>query len=605
MKTKKILSVLFMALGFVFAIGSCSNDRDPKSDVSQTANNTGELRTTSSNWRTSPFESTLRFSKVFDYDYLDGTFDRDYEPINQYILPDDCELMIYYNFVSRKIHNYNTAVWAGKYKIATSFITSSERDRSMVNSIYDQWSLEEFEVSKVIKETRRNVYDPDELADYYGDGERPEQSFSAKYFLKFPKGKYKITDVYAQLTNNESYKVRPHYPAKYERVDSLSNNDYDVVFFYEYYNDVYGGYHNENLTIACMVENAVTHQSIRALLLSKINPEHGKIWLSNPTSEEGYAIQGDKISVDVVPDEGYEVNNVYVNGKPLPLRDAKINSTTGELSTSFIINENSVVTAEVVKKSPKVRMCTVFVEDHSNGNIRFIAGGKEYVNDGFTVPEGTEITVISTPDEGYNFSELSLIDGITGDETIINESNYTFKITQEELYINPVFVKKLYTEIKVGDHTNGNLRFTVGDKVYVNEGFVVERGTPVTVEAIVINPKDYYFNGFTIDKKVHKDEKLTPRLELSMSMDISSYEIGAVFDPIPSLKYQVDVQSTANGLVQLSESGLVDKDSEVEVYATANAGYKVGGIYVNGKLIDGSSFKVKANSRVKVVFNKI
>lgn len=94
-------------------------------------------------------------------------------------------------------------------------------------------------------------------------------------------------------------------------------------------------------------------------------------------------------------------------------------------------------------------------------------------------------------------------------------------------------------------------------------------------------------------------------------MDLSSYTdkplctVGAVFDPIPSLKYQVDVQSTANGLVQLSESGLVDKDSEVEVYATANAGYKVGGIYVNGKLIDGSSFKVKANSRVKVVFNKI
>lgn len=440
------------------------------------------------------------------------------------------------------------------------------------------------------------------MADYYGDGERPQQSFSAKYFLKFPKGKYKITDVYAQLTNNESYKVRPHYPAKYERVDSLSNNDYDVVFFYEYYNDVYGGYHNEKLTIACMVENAVTHQSIRALLLSKINPEHGKIWLSNPTSEEGYAIQGDKISVDVVPDEGYEVNNVYVNGKPLLLRDAKINSTTGELSTSFIINENSVVTAEVIKKSPKVRMCTVFVEDHSNGNIRFIAGGKEYVNDGFTVPEGTEINVISTPDEGYNFSELSLIDGITGDETIINESNYTFKIIQEELYINPVFVKKLYTEIKVGDHTNGNLRFTVGDKVYVNEGFVVEIGTIVKVDAIPIDSEEYYLTAFSVNKKSIYKKGIN---SYDVETETESCLIDTKFEPIPSLKYQVDVQSTANGLVQLSESGLVDKDSEVEVYATANAGYKVGGIYVNGKLIDGSSFKVKANSRVKVVFNKI
>lgn len=351
-----------------------------------------------------------------------------------------------------------------------------------------------------------------------------------------------------------------------------------------------------------MVENAVTHQSIRALLLSKINPEHGKIWLSNPTSEEGYAIQGDKISVDVVPDEGYEVNNVYVNGKPLPLRDAKINSTTGELSTSFIINENSVVTAEVIKKSPKVRMCTVFVEDHSNGNIRFIAGGKEYVNDGFTVPEGTEINVISTPDEGYNFSELSLIDGTTGDETIINESNYTFNITQEELYINPVFVKKLYTEIKVGDHTNGNLRFTVGDKVYVNEGFVVERGTIVKVEAIPIDSEEYYLTAFSVNKKSIYKKGIN---SYDVETETESCLIDTKFEPIPSLKYQVDVQSTANGLVQLRESGLVDKDSEVEIYATANEGYKVGGIYVNGKLIDGSSFKVKANSRVKVVFNKI
>jgi len=207
---------------------------------------------------------------------------------------------------------------------------------------------------------------------------------------------------------------------------------------------------------------------------------------------------------------------------------------------------------------------TVSVGTVSNGTVTVAPNG--------TVDEGTTVTVTATPAANY------VLDKILVNGTAI--SGTTFTVTADSV-VTATF-KKVQYAVSVGTVSNGT--------VTLSKTGSVDYGTTITVTATPA--ANYVLDKIFVNGSAIEGTTFTVT---------AASVVTATFKKV---QYTVSVGTVSNGTVTLSQTGSVDYGTTITVTATANDGYELNQILVNGTAISGTTFTVTANSVVTATFTE-
>ena len=141
--------------------------------------------------------------------------------------------------------------------------------------------------------------------------------------------------------------------------------------------------------------------------------EHGIFYIEDPNSL--VYNKGEEAHIRVVTEKGWRVKSVKLNGTEITPDENGI--------YSFVMTCNSVVAAETEQITHALTVI-------SGGNGTVTPGSGEF-------PEGTEVTLTVTPDEGYQVKSAKL----NGKEVALTDGKYTLTVT-EDCTFEVQFVKK-------------------------------------------------------------------------------------------------------------------------------------------------------------------
>ena len=318
------------------------------------------------------------------------------------------------------------------------------------------------------------------------------------------------------------------------------------------------------------------------------------------------AKQGDIVTVSATPNEGYELVSITVDGKAISGNTFTMPASDVTVSATFRAIEYTITTASVsngtlntnVSKATKGTTVTVTATPSAGYKLASITvNGTVISGNTFTMPAsavtvsatftaieytittasvsngtlstnvskatiGTMITVTATPSAGYE------LESITVNGTAI--SGNTFTMPAGNVTVSATFKAIEYTITHLGS-VNGKLiisatKATVGQTITIttipDEGYVLQE--------IKLNGKTFSGTSFT--------------------MPAHNVTIGAIFKAI---EYTVTTASVSNGTLSVDVTKAA-KGTTVTVTATANTGYKLASITVNGSAISGNTFTMPA-----------
>ena len=131
--------------------------------------------------------------------------------------------------------------------------------------------------------------------------------------------------------------------------------------------------------------------------------EHGIFYIEDPNSL--VYNKGEEAHIRVVTEKGWRVKSVKLNGTEITPDENGI--------YSFVMTCNSVVAAETEQITHALTVI-------SGGNGTVTPGSGEF-------PEGTEVTLTVTPDEGYQVKSAKL----NGKEVALTDGKYTLTVTED------------------------------------------------------------------------------------------------------------------------------------------------------------------------------
>lgn len=315
--------------------------------------------------------------------------------------------------------------------------------------------------------------------------------------------------------------------------------------------------------------------------------DHIKIILKDKKSGEEIAsgtevASGTEINVETLIVDSYELTGIYVNGSKI-------------VGSSFVVTEESVVKAEVRAKglaSAKYTVTTLLV---NNARYKLYDENNNIVSSGTSVPVGTKLRVDVTPDEGYYLDCIKVNDKPIEGNTFIVEGDCTISVVIKE--------KTATEKFKVEYTTEGGGSLTVKNgEADVASGDEVEKGT--TLACQVLSADGYKLKTLSVN-----DVETPANAAGKFTVEVTAaVVIKAVFEKVPS-EFTVTIERVENVSITLSaesiggiESGsAVAEGTVVTVTATPADGYEIESIYVNDIPIQGLTFTVRGDCRVRVV----
>ena len=149
-------------------------------------------------------------------------------------------------------------------------------------------------------------------------------------------------------------------------------------------------------------------------IINIVSSENGTV-----TADKATANMGETVTLTITPDEGYELESLRVI-----YDDAIVPLTEGN---TFVMRAcNAAIIADF-----KMIDYTVTIEPAENGTV---------IADKATANIGESVTLTVTPDEGYEFDQLTVMNGTTQvDVTITTEGNYTFTMPAGNVNITATF----------------------------------------------------------------------------------------------------------------------------------------------------------------------
>lgn len=277
----------------------------------------------------------------------------------------------------------------------------------------------------------------------------------------------------------------------------------------------------------------------------------------------------------------YELTSIYVNEKLI-------------VGSSFIVTENSVVKAEVKLKGTAPAKHIVTILGIAKGSIKVYDEAGNIVAHKTSVPAGTRLRVDVTADAGYELDCIKVNGEAIEGNTFIVEGDCTISVVIKEKTATEKFKVEYTTE------GEGTLSVKSGD-VDVASGDEVEKGT--TLACQISAAKGYKLKILTVN-----DVETQPDADGKFTVEVTgAVVIKAVFEKVPS-EFTVTVEPVENVSVTLSaenigeiESGAtVAEGTIVTVTATPADGYEIEVISVNDMPIQGSTFTVRGQCRVRV-----
>ena len=312
---------------------------------------------------------------------------------------------------------------------------------------------------------------------------------------------------------------------------------------------------------------------IRVILKDKISGEEIASGVEVPV--------GTEIKVETVIVDTYELTSIYVNEKLI-------------VGSSFIVTENSVVKAEVKLKGTAPAKHIVTILGINKGSIKVYDEAGNIVAHKNSVPAGTRLRVDVTADAGYELGCIKVNGEAIEGNTFIVEGDCTISVVIKEKTATEKFKVEYTTE------GEGTLSVKSGD-VDVASGDEVEKGTTLACQ---ISAAD----GYKLKILTVNDVETQPDADGKFTVEVTgAVVIKAVFEKVPS-EFTVTVEPVENVSVTLSaenigeiESGAtVAEGTIVTVTATPADGYEIEVISVNDMPIQGSTFTVRGQCRVRV-----
>lgn len=304
-----------------------------------------------------------------------------------------------------------------------------------------------------------------------------------------------------------------------------------------------------------------------------------------PLVDRGALQEGSKVTVLPTPDEGYEVEGIYVNGEKLH----------GDSFTVRRLSEIEVKVRKTEGETPEVAKCAVKVTERENVTVKLTDASGNEIAAGSTLPVGTLVTVTATPAEGYELEGIYVNNvKLTGENfTLTVESTVEAKVRPK----SPAIVKHTVTVVEQENVTvtlKGECDAPIPSGTPLPEGTVVTvTATPATgyeLEGIYLNGEKLDGNTFTV---------------------AGEGEIKAVVKKTPTgkEKYAVKVLAQSNVSVRLfDESGTIIpsgtpvlEGTVVTVEVRPDNGYELEGIYRNDAKLDGNTFVVTGESVIKAI----
>lgn len=251
---------------------------------------------------------------------------------------------------------------------------------------------------------------------------------------------------------------------------------------------------------------------------------------------EAEAEAGDVIAVTATPGNGYELQEITVDG-------SKIEGNTFEMPAA------------------NVTVSATFVRVYTIGISKDIPNGEVSVDDNQVVA-GEDVTINVSAASGYKLDTLMVSDA---DDNPVTLTGTTFTMPASDVSIQAAFVQKDYSITK---NFTGEGTLTVVSHA--------DAGETVSVSA---NPSaGYKLSSLTWKATSGADNDIVESKQFSMPNE--AVEVTAVF---VKESYAVSVVATENGTVTVADSATTAEfDFDVKFTATPNSGYKIGSVQVNG-----------------------
>ncbi len=283
---------------------------------------------------------------------------------------------------------------------------------------------------------------------------------------------------------------------------------------------------------------------------------------------------GSGITYTFTPNNGYKVDSLLIDGVNIP------DSISGGTYTF-----NNVQADHSIVVSFKLNQYTVSASvNDTNGSISHV--GDSLIN------YGSSITYTFTPNNGYQIDEV-LIDGINDPEAVTN-GIYTFSNITVNHNIVVSFKLKQYT-ISASAGLNGSIN-PMGDNLISHGNSMLYTITPDTnyqIDQVLI---DGVNNPQAVENEIYVFINVAANHSIEVSFKPKQYTISSSID-------------SENGTISPIGDSLVSHDNNITYVFSANSGYKIDSLLVDGvnvpDSISGGSYtfcNVQADHSIVVSF---
>ena len=318
--------------------------------------------------------------------------------------------------------------------------------------------------------------------------------------------------------------------------------------------------------------------------------------------------EGSSVSLSLVPDNGYRIKSVKVNGSDVI---SKVSNN------SYIISSiSSNITIEVEFEAIPIPTYSLSITASGNGSAAFNSMEVKNNTKTFTLNEGTSAAIAFTPDAGYRIKSVK-----------VNSTDVTSKVSNNSYTISSISanttVEVVFEDIPIPTYTlsitasgNGSVSYSGTSAKNNTKTFTVNEGTSA---AIAFTPdagyriKSVKVNSTDVTSKVSNNSYTINSISANTTVEV-------IFEAIPIPTYTLSITASGNGSVSYSGTSAknntktftVNEGTSVAIAFTPDAGYRIKSVKVNStdvtSKVSNNSYtisSISANTTVEVVFEAI
>ena len=276
--------------------------------------------------------------------------------------------------------------------------------------------------------------------------------------------------------------------------------------------------------------------------------------------------EGSSVSLSLVPDNGYRIKSVKVNGSDVI---SKVSNN------SYIISSiSSNITIEVEFEAIPIPTYSLSITASGNGSAAFNSMEVKNNTKTFTLNEGTSAAIAFTPDAGYRIKSVK-----------VNSTDVTSKVSNNSYTISSISANTTVEALSITASGNGSVSYSGTSAKNNTKTFTVNEGTSV---AIAFTPdagyriKSVKVNSTDVTSKVSNNSYTISSISANTTVEV-------VFEAIPIPTYTLSITASGNGSVSYSGTSAknntktftVNEGTSVAIAFTPDSGYRIKSVKVN------------------------